>query len=161
MMPSPNLIKPEIDDDEYANACPNIFTQMLGRFSFPELHHEERYSADGLFFATAPSRRFYMREQFRGEFDFSDSDEDFQNRPKLWVLVSQFAPGHHFILPVWRGRAFWRESDSDTDEGVLRILFNMAQQSGLNLSEWYSFISDQRARMNIKSRKRSKRPMVN
>lgn len=36
---NPNLVKHDLDDEEYANACPTIGTLMLAHFSTPERHN--------------------------------------------------------------------------------------------------------------------------
>ena len=143
---NPNLIEHETDGEDYADACPTIGTLMVAHFSRPEpqLHAPAIYEADGLFFAMHPERRMYVREAFKNEYDFSANDEAHQNRPKLWVLVVHMTAGHHLLLPCWRGRAFWRELSSDQD--VANALHLMSVREGMSLSEWYSYIADQRVR---------------
>lgn len=143
---NPNLIKHETDGEDYADACPTIGTLMVAHFSRPEpqLHAPAIYEADGLFFAMNPERRMYVREAFKNEYDFSANDEQHAQRPTLWVLVVLMTPGHHLLLPVWRGRAFWR--DLQTDQDVANVLYRMCLREGLNLGEWMSYIYDQRSR---------------
>lgn len=147
-----NLVKRPVDDEEYANACPTVGTLALAHFSTPTKHNTVVYGADGLFFASYPSRRMYLRPSFRNEFDIYTSESDFEQRPMLWVLVSQSAPGFHEITPRWRGHAFW--SGTETDQAVAEVVMQMSERGGLNLSEWYGFISDQRIRKADKARKR-------
>ena len=158
---NPNLVKHDLDDEEYANACPTIGTLMLAHFSTPERHNALIYGADGLFFATYPMRRIYLRRALRGEFDIFTSENDYKTRPALWLLVQHTSPGHHMILPVWRGQLFWK--DVDTDEAVASALVEMSLRQGLHLSEWHSFVCDQRVRKNdaADEAKRSKRSQVN
>jgi hypothetical protein len=142
IMPLGNkLFKPE-DDAELQNACPTIGALVLAHFSTPTKHNTVVYGADGLFFSTYPSRRMYLRPAFRGEFDVYTSELDFEQRPMLWVLVSQSAPGFHEITPRWRGHAFW--GGMETDQAVAEVVMQMSERGGLNLSEWYGFISDRR-----------------
>jgi len=143
---NPKLIKGEIDGDEYENACPTIGTMMLVHFSTPEpeQHNPVVYGADGLFFATNMTRRLYLRPAFRNEFDIFTSESDFQERPVLWVLVSQLWPGFHEITPRWRGKAFW--NDLESDQAVAKALLQMSLREGLHLSEWMGFVQDQRIR---------------
>jgi hypothetical protein len=103
-MLNPSIIKRGMDDEEYSNACPTIGTLMIAHFSTPERHRKDIYSADGLFFATHPLRRTYLRPAFKNEFDIDERETVNQERPTLWILVSQLVPGRHMILPVWRGR---------------------------------------------------------
>jgi hypothetical protein len=152
-----NLVKRPIDDEEYANACPTIGTLMLAHFSTPTKHNTIVYGADGLFFSTYPSRRMYLRPAFRGEFDIYTSEQDYERRPMLWVLVSQSAPGYHEITPRWRGHAFW--GGMEADQAVAEVVMQMSERSGLSLAEWYGFISDQRIRKTDAANNRSK--MVN
>ena len=144
-MLNPELIKRDLDGEEYSNACPTIGTLMIAHFSTPERHRNDIYGADGLFFATHPERRMYLRPAFRNEYDIDENETNNVERPMLWVLVSQLAPGFHMILPVWRGRNFWNGPESSTDEGIASILLQMCLRGGLNLSEWMSYIYDQRA----------------
>jgi len=149
-----NLVKRPIDNEEYANACPTVGTLMLARFSTPTKHNTIVYGADGLFFSTYPSRRMYLRPAFPNEFDVFTTEEDFRERPMLWVLVTQSTPGYHEITPRWRGHAFW--SGMGTDQAVAEVVMQMSERGGLNLSEWYGFISDQRIRKADKAINRSK-----
>ncbi|WP_263355276.1 hypothetical protein [Acidicapsa acidisoli] len=150
---NPNLVKHGLDDEFYETACPTIGTLMLARFSTPERHNPVIYGADGLFFATYPTQRTYIRPALRNEFDIFTSEAEFQARPMLWVLVTQTSPGHHMILPVWRGHAFWNGPDVATDQGVAEVFLQMCLRQGLNLSEWYGYVSDQRVRKSDKARK--------
>jgi len=143
---NPDLIKRDLDGEEYSNACPTIGMLMVAHFSTPERHRSDIYGADELFFSTRPDRRTYLRPAFRNEYDIDERETENVERPMLWVLVSQLAPGRHMILPVWRGRNFWNGPDCSTDEGVAAILLHMCLRGGLNLSEWMSYIYDQRAR---------------
>ena len=143
---NPDLIKRDIDGNEYSNACPTIGSLILAHFSTPERHRSDIYGADGLFFATHAERRMYLRPAFRSEYDIEEPETVTVDRPTLWVLVTQLAPGFHMILPVWRGRNFWNGVAASTDEGVGKLLLTMSLRSGLNLSEWMSYIYDQRAR---------------
>ena len=154
---NPNLINHGIDDDEYADACPTLGTLVLAHFSTPHQHNPILYGVDGQFFATYPSRRIYIRPALRGEFDPFTSEEDFQERPKLWVMVSQVAPDHHMIVPVYRGSAFWNGANASTDRAVIEVVIQMCLRGGLHLSEWYGFISDRRIRKGDKASKRSKK----
>ena len=158
---NPNLIKHGVDDEEYANAAPTIGTLMLAHFSTPERHNTVIYGADGLFFATYPSRRMYLRRAFPGEFDIFTSVEDFQTRPMLWLLVQQTSPHHHMILPVWRGLFTWTGLDSD--KAVANAVEEMSLRQGLNLGEWHSFVCDRRERKSYAAykAKHSKKPRVN
>jgi hypothetical protein len=146
MAMNPNLIKRDIDNEEYNNSCPTIGTLLVAHFSTPERHRKDIYSADGLFFATHSDRRTYLRPAFRNEYDIDERETKNIERPMLWVLVSQLAPGKHMILPVWRGRNFWSDVSESTDEGVAAILLKTCLRGGLSLSEWMSYIFDQRAR---------------
>lgn len=145
-MLNPELIKRDLDGEEYSNACPTIGTLMVAHFSTPERHRKDIYGADGLFFATHSKRRMYLRPAFRGEYDIDERETGSVERPILWVLVSQLAQGVHMILPVWRGRNFWNGPESSTDQGVGSILLQMCLRGGLSIAEWYSYISDQRVR---------------
>jgi hypothetical protein len=141
---NPALINDELDRAEYANAAPTLGTLTAARFSKPEQHNEIVYGADGLFFATHPERRTYLRESFRNEFDIYTNELEYEQRPKLWVLVIQLSPGHHMILPVWRGRAFW--ISLETDKAVADVVMQTCERGGLSVSEWMGFIYDQRIR---------------
>lgn len=143
---NPDLIKRDLDGNEYSNACPTIGMLLIAHFSTPERHRSDIYGADGLFFATHCERRTYLRPAFPNEYDIEDRETVNVERPMLWVLVSQLASGFHMILPVWRGRNFWNGPESSTDEGIGRILLQMCLRGGLNVSEWMSYIYDQRAR---------------
>jgi hypothetical protein len=158
---SPHIIKHPIDDEEYATACPTIGTLMLARFSTPERHETIIYRADNQFFEANPSRRVYLRLAIRNEWDVYTTEDEFKARPSLWVSVHQTSQGHHEIIPRWRGRAEW--SDLKSDEAVVEAIRQMSQRGGLNLSEWHSFVCDQRVRKNDAARKakRSKKSMVN
>lgn len=144
---NPALIKRGIDDEEYSNACPTIGALMVAHFSTPERHRKDIYGADSLFFSTNPDNRMYLRPALPNEYDI-DIDAE---RPTLWILVSQLAPGHHMILPVWRGKAFW--SGLETDQAVGEVLLKMCLRGGLNLSEWMSYVFDQRARKSAEPKK--------
>lgn len=147
---NPALIKSDIDGEVYSSACPTIGALMIAHFSTPERHREDIYGADGLFFATHPSNRMYLRPSFRNEFDIDEQETDSVERPTLWVLASQLAPGFHMLLPVWRGKAFW--SGLETDQAVAEVLLQMCLRGGLNLSEWMSYVFDRRARKCYESR---------
>lgn len=139
---NPALIKSDVDGELYSDACPTIGALMIAHFSTPERHREDIYGADGLFFATYPSRRTYLRPAFPSEFDIDENVE----RPMLWVLVSQLSPGFHNIVPVFRGKAFWSGVDVDSDKGVGRVYLQMCLRGGVHLSEWMSYIQDVRTR---------------
>lgn len=151
-----NLIKPEIDGDEYADSAPTIGALMIVRYSAPDLHRRDTYEADTSFFAAHPERRTYVRPAFELEFDNNNS----KPLPVLWVQVEQYRKGFHRILPVWRGQAFWTDAQADSDEKTGSLVFLMCLRGGLSLSEWYGYISDQRIRKADESKKRSKK-MVN
>jgi len=154
---NPNLIKTQLDDEEYKHAAPTLGTLMLARFSAPdsERHNPVVYGADGLFFATHPTRRMYLREAFPNEFDIWTTMEDFEQRPKLWVLVTLLCEGFHEITPRWRGKPFWRSGE--TDEAVTETVIQASMRGGLSVAEWYGFISDQRTRKSAAAKHRSKR----
>jgi hypothetical protein len=159
---NPHLIKPDLDGDSYANAAPTIGTLALAHFSSPERHNELVYGTDSMFFATNQSRKMYLRHALRNEFDIYTNESDYQTRPMLWLLVQQTAPmGHHMILPVWRGKAFWNTLNSD--EEVANVVERMCLRQGLSLGEWHSWVCDERVRKTDAARlsKRSKKPMVN
>jgi hypothetical protein len=157
---NPDLIKSDLDGNEYSNACPTIGTLMVAHFSTPERHRSDIYGADGLFFATHPERRMYLRPAFRGEYDIEETETVNVERPMLWALVSQLAPGFHMILPVWRGRNFWNGPQSSSDEGVAALLLQMCLRGGLSIAEWYGYISDQRVRKADESRGKAKKQRV-
>lgn len=158
VMMNSNLINPELDEEEYANAAPTIGYLMAAHFSTPEKHNVELYQTDGLFFSIHHKRRMYLRPALRGEFDTYISEEDYEQRPILWVLVSQLAPGIHERTPRWRGKAFWNGKDVASDEGTAGIVMRMSEKGGVSQSEWLSFIYDQRAR---KGKTSTKKSMVN
>jgi hypothetical protein len=141
-----SLIQHGVDDEEYANAAPTIGETMLAAFSTPDpkQHNPLIYGADCQFFATHPDRRLYLRYAFPGEFDIFTTLFEFEQRPKLSVLVTQLCEGFHERTPRWRGRAFWKGGDSDRD--VANAILEMSLRGGLSVSEWYGFISDQRVR---------------
>lgn len=145
-MLNPSLVKRGIDDAIYADACPTIGTLMVAHFSTPERYRADIYGADGLFFTTHPSRRTYLRPAFPNEFDIDAGGTHDEERPVLWTLVTQSSSGIHMILPVWRGRAFWGGPECDSDEGVAATLLTMCLRGGINIAEWYSYVSDQRVR---------------
>lgn len=160
-MLNPSLINPELDEEEYANAVPTIGHQMLAHFSTPTKHNAIVYGADGLFFSMYPNQCMYLRPAFPGEFDVFTSNEDFARRPTLWLLVVQLAPGVHEITPRWRGKAFWNGKDVVTDQSVAEVVMQMSERGGIHISEWYSWISDQRARKGKTSAKKQKKSKVN
>jgi hypothetical protein len=143
---NPALINDKLDRSEYENAAPTIGTLMAARFSTPEpeKHNPIVYEADGLFFAMHPQRRIYLRESFRNEFDIYTNEDDYERRPKLYVVVMQIWPGHHMILPIWRGRTFW--SNVETDKACADVIMQTCERGGLNIAEWMSFVYDQRIR---------------
>ena len=153
-MLNPSLIKRGLDDEEYSNACPTIGTLMVAHFSTPKpkQHNDAIYGADGLFFATHPARRLYLREAIRNEYDIYTGEEERKERPMLWAAVLLLAPGHHMILPAWRGKAFWRSIETDQD--VADALLQMSLRGGLSIAEWYSYICDQRIRKGNKAKSR-------
>lgn len=155
-MLNPSIIKHELDSEEYANAAPTIGHQGLAHFSEPTKHNTIVYEADGLFFSMYPNQRMYLRPAFPGEFDIYTSAEDFARRPRLWVLVSQLAPGYHERTPRWRGKAFWNGSDVATDEGTAKLIMQMSERGGIHISEWYGWISDQRARKGSTKKQKAK-----
>lgn len=157
---NPALIKRDVDDEVYSNACPTIGALMIAHFSTPERHREDIYGADGLFFTTYPSRRTYLRPAFPGEYDIDENETENVERPMLWVLVSQLAPGFHNIIPVWRGKAFWNGPEVDSDEGVGRTYLLMCLRGGIHLSEWMSYVFDCRARKSDQSKKCRKETTV-
>lgn len=156
-----DLVKPELDGEEYSNACPTIGTLALAGFSLPSHPDTAMFAADGLFFATHPSRRVYLRPALRGEFDIYTCERDFEERPTLWVMVTLLAPAHHLRLPIWRGKAFWSGKECDSDDKVAQVVFMTCVRGGVHLSEWQGFISDRRIDKANKSKKRTKNPMVN
>ena len=161
-MLNPDLIKRGIDDDEYATACPTLGTLMVAHFSTPEAHRKDIYEADCQFFATHIDRRIYLRPTFRMEHDIDERETQNIERPTLWVSVTQLAPGFHMLLPVWRGRSFWNGPQSDSDAGVGALLLQMSLRGGLNIAEWYSYVSDQRVRKADKARDhKRKKALVN
>jgi hypothetical protein len=143
---NPALINDELDRAEYENAAPTVGSLMIARFSTPkpDEHNPIVYEADGLFFAMHPERRTYLREALRNEYDIYTNEDEYERRPKLWLLVTQMWPGHHMILPVWRGRAFWNVIESD--KAVAEAVLQMSIRGGLSIAEWYGFICDQRIR---------------
>jgi len=156
MLMNPKVINEELDQDEYANAAPTIGTLMVAHFSAPTKHSAVVYEADGLFFSMYSDRRMYLRPALRGEFDVYTSEEDYETRPMLWVLVTQLAPGYHERTPRWRGKAFWNGPAVATDEGVAQVIMRMSAKGGLSQSEWLSWIYDQRARKGMTSVKKNK-----
>jgi hypothetical protein len=148
MRMNPNLIKHELDREFYELACPTIGTLMLAQFSMPnpEQHNKIVYGADGLYFSTHPAIRMYIRPQFPNEFDIYTTGEDFQERPTLWVLVTQLAPGCHERSPRWRGCPFWSHKNIESDQGIAEVVHQMSLQGGLRLSEWQGYVYDQRIR---------------
>lgn len=149
-----NLIRPDKDPEIYEGIIPTLGTMLLPHFSAPspEQHNEVVYGADGLFFATYPSRRLYLRPAFRNEFDVYTTEEAFQKCPMLWVLVTSLSPGYHEITPRWRGHAFW--SGMETDQAVAEVVIKMSERGGLALSEWYGFVTDKRANNTAKTKGR-------
>jgi len=145
------------DEEEYENAAPTLGALMLVQFSTAENHNPLIYGADNEFFATHPERCTYLRPAFRNEWDVFTTEQDYENRPILWVLVSLLCPGFHEITPRWRGKSFWR--DAETDQAIAEALLQMSLREGRKVSEWHSFISDQRWRKAIEKKlsKRSKR----
>jgi hypothetical protein len=150
-----SLIKHGIDDEEYQNAAPTIGETALAHFSTPSKHNDVLYQNDGLFFAMNPGRRLYLREAFPGEFDVWTTMEEFQQRPKLFVLVSLLSEGFHERIPYWRGRKFWKLTDSDMD--VANAIIEMCSRGGLSVSDWLGFCQDQRIRKSDAAKHRSKR----
>lgn len=140
------LIQHGVDDEEYQNASPTIGETMLAHFSTPIQHNDVLYQNDGLFFAMNPGRRLYLREAFPGEFDVWTTMEEFQQRPKLWILISLLCEGVHERTPRWRGRgrASWKAADSDCD--VANAIQEMSLLGGFSVSEWLGFVQDQRVR---------------
>jgi hypothetical protein len=130
----------------------------LAHFSTPTKHNKIVYASDGLFFSTFPERRMYLRPAFPGEFDIYTSESDFEQRPMLWVLVWQSAPGYHERTPRWRGKDFW--GGMETDLAVAEVVAKMSERGGLHLSEWMGFVQDQRIRKADKARKRSNKTEV-
>lgn len=139
-----NLIKHGVDDDEYCNAAPTIGEAALAHFSTPSQHNDVLYRNDGEFFANNPSRRMYLREAFPNEFDVWTTMEEFQQRPKLWVLVSMLSEGLHERTPRYRGRKFWKSMNSDAD--IANAILEMSARGGFSISEWLGFVQDQRVR---------------
>jgi hypothetical protein len=158
-MLNPALINDKLDAEEYANAVPTIGHQMLAHFSTPTKNNSVVYESDGLFFSMYPNQRMYLRPAFPGEFDAFTSNEDFARRPLLWILVTQLAPGVHERTPRWRGHAFWHVMKTDRD--VAEVVMQMSERGGIHISEWYSWISDQRARKCKTSPKKQKKSKVN
>ncbi len=157
---NPDLIKPDVDNEEYEIACPTLGASVVTGLSTPVLANHPVYRADCEFFVAHPSRRFNLRPQYRDELDEFKSEEDFKERPMLWVLVWHILPDIHLRIPLWRGRSFWNEAKADSDEAVNAIVLETCLQGGMNLCEWMSFIYDQRAHKADESKKRSKK-MVN
>jgi hypothetical protein len=153
------LIKHELDSEFYELACPTLGTLMLAHFSTPDKHNAVVYGADTLFFTMHPSQRMYLRHAFPNEFDIFTSIEDFNERPTLWVLVSQMSTCYHERTPRWRGKAFWTGKNTETDQAIAEVIMQMSDQGGLRLSEWQGYIYDQRVRKSDTT-KQSKR-MVN
>lgn len=139
---NPDLIKHDIDGEEYSNATPTLGTLMVAHYSTPEAHRKDIYEADAGFFAAYPERRVYLRLAFAGEFDIGEDS----NRPLLWIQVTKLSEGFHQILPVWRGRAYWSGKHAGSDEGVAKLLLEFAKRFGMSLGEWQSYIFDQRSR---------------
>jgi hypothetical protein len=139
---SDKLINPETDAEIYAEACPTLGTLMLARYSTPSRHHEAIYGADGLFFATFPERRMYLRPAYAGEFDPFNGWDEFKKMPTLWVLVLKLSDGFHEHTPRWRGNNFW--THHGTDEQTAATLVEIAERGALKLSEWYGYVSDKR-----------------
>lgn len=153
-----DLINPDLDGEEYANACPTVGTLKIACFSTPNPdgpYRSDIHQIDCEFFASHQGRRIYIRPAIEFEYDF----EPDANRPKLWVLVTEIARGFHHRLPIWRGRAFWTDVQVDSDEGTGFVYLEACKRGGLSVSEWYGFISDQRTRKAERNaaRKRSKK----
>ena len=158
---NPKRINHELDGEEYELAAPTLGAYMLAFFSLPTLHNPEWYSVDCDFFKANPQRRFYLRPAFRGEIDVFTTEEAFKNKPTLWLLVSEVAPGYHERTPRFRGKACW--PTIETDEHVAQVLFQMSLRQGEHVSEWQSFIFDQRIRKADKARdsKRKRNTVIN
>lgn len=151
------LINPKTDGEIYSEACPTLATLTLAHYSTPNpaQHNPIVYGADGLFFATFPNRRLYLRPAFRNEFDLNVGEASFIECPKLWVLVSHLSDGVHEITPRWRGKPFWKELD--TDKAVAQTLIVIAVRGGLALSEWQGYVQDRRISNAYKATPRNKR----
>lgn len=139
---NPKLINPVSDVEIYADVCPTIGTLMLAHYSTPAKHNPAVYKRDEQFFSTFPDRRLYLRPAIAGEFDVFKGWEAFKKLPVLWVLVSKLTEGTHEITPRYRGERFWK--NHGTDDQTAAILIEIAEKGALKLSDWYSYVADER-----------------
>ncbi|MCL2659322.1 MAG: hypothetical protein FWD64_02210 [Acidobacteriaceae bacterium] len=141
-----NFVVPgTVDDDIVAEMAPTQNTNLPVAYSDPQNHRSDVFAADCEFFRLHLGRFSYIRRAYELEFDVTVDE----NRPTLYVMVQQFAPGHHVRFAFWRGTPCWNEAVLQSDSTDLRTgeAFCLARYNGgVSIREFSAYMSDERGR---------------
>jgi len=149
-----------IQRDPYINSLtPPAFSLALMRIdtAFTALS-DGMFQSDREWFKQHGKRRLLIRREGIGEFDpaiVPQSHPAFNvciDKPPLHVLVMRLMPGTHFLVPVYRGAAFWQELRGDypqshicvpamsTDDEVANLLIETQRCNGIDaqaFKDWF------------------------
>jgi hypothetical protein len=104
------------------------------RVDCPTSNRTDIYERDLTFFKSHQNRRLSLRLADKGEFDHAAMTlGEWLQVPQLHVLVTKLSTGVHLVVPVYRGKAFFREVASDAE--VSLIVADMAKLEGIDLEE--------------------------
>jgi hypothetical protein len=108
------------------------FFKLSGlRIDTPARNHADTYSRDAAFFKTNKGRRLLLRTAGPREFDkCTESLGEWLQLPQLHILVTQLSAGVHQVSPVYRGKAFFAEVDTDSE--VAMIVAEMYVRGGID-----------------------------
>ena len=116
------------------------------------------FQSDCDWFHRHSKRKLLLRRESNGEFDghiVTQRHPAFHvclDRPRLWVLVTQLAPGTHLCIPVYRGAAFWSEDATEyakpnvtvpavaSDEETASLLIEIQRRNGIDVEEFNGWL---------------------
>jgi hypothetical protein len=111
--------------------CPPFFKLNSMRIDTPARNYGDEYSRDAAFFKANKNRRLVLRTAGPREFDkCTETLGEWLQLPQLHILVTQLTAGVHHVLPVYRGKAFFREVDTDGE--VAMIVAEMYVRGGID-----------------------------
>lgn len=123
--------------DIYQLSAP-LFAMGVLRIDSPTKNNREAYEQDKEFFALHKGRSFYLRGDYRNEFDLGLDTGEWLSLPRLHVLVTQLSSGVHQVTPVYRGKQFFYDN-LGSDAEVALVLVEMQRREGMNTAEWQAF----------------------
>ncbi|MES2390843.1 MAG: hypothetical protein V4555_04325 [Acidobacteriota bacterium] len=117
---------------------PPIFAFGFSRVDSAAQNAMLPYRGDGNFFRDHPKRRVYVRNAWADEFDKHIPAEHRKELPTLHVLVTQVAPGVHYVAPVFRtSYPFW--ANLTTDAEVASVVAEMCRRGGMDVEEMAAY----------------------